>query len=487
MSKKKKRQQSSSRVTESRRLVGSVTEEHGEAAYSVSFWPGENAAGESSYVAVVAGGNRVSVYEIGESSINLRQSYVDEDESEIFYASCWSHGVGTNGSSPRAVLAVGGHQGIAKLIDCEKYELNLTLAGHGNAINDMCFHSVDSALLLTASKDESIRLWNVNTARCVAIFAGDRGHRDEVLSVDVHLLGGVFTSSGMDNTVKVWRLDSEKVAAAIRSSHAAGGQENGAAHKTAFEQFPIFSTANVHSNYVDCVRWAGSLLFSKSTANRIILWTPDPHSDARTSLLVEGTGTQSHTSSSVRRGSHDDSVLILSELELQGADIWFMRFALDLKQEYLAAGNKSGCVYVWNIDSCCASDAPFLRLSHPKCISAVRQVSFSPDSRLVACSCDDSSVWIYDISAYTQPLPGGPTCAIPSQPQQKVKKKQTGRDYHRRHHLNGASAAAAKRIEEYESEDEVVEVEDEEIIVSSSPPPSEENIAIIASRDPPTS
>jgi polycomb protein EED len=49
-----------------------------------------------------------------------------------------------------------------------------TIIGHGNSINDIHFHPVDLSLLLTASKDESVRLWNVTTGVCIAVFAGHK-------------------------------------------------------------------------------------------------------------------------------------------------------------------------------------------------------------------------------------------------------------------------------------------------------------------------
>ena len=148
----------------------------------------------ASYFASV-GGNSASVYEAGTAGgrVQFIQGFLDEDVEEVLYTCCW-----TSAADGHPMLIVAGIRGILKCINCATFVVDATLFGHGNAINDLRRHVTDDALIFSASKDESIRLWNIRSAVCVAVFAGEKGHRDEVLSLDVHLLGNCFVSTGMD-------------------------------------------------------------------------------------------------------------------------------------------------------------------------------------------------------------------------------------------------------------------------------------------------
>ncbi|OEL26738.1 Polycomb group protein FIE2 [Dichanthelium oligosanthes] len=94
---------------------------------------------------------------------------------------------------------------------------NRSFNGHGGPINEIRTHALKPSLIISASKDESVRLWNIHTGICILIFAGVGGHRNEVLRV----VGGAcslllwdfhpsdierFASCGMDNTVKIWSM-----------------------------------------------------------------------------------------------------------------------------------------------------------------------------------------------------------------------------------------------------------------------------------------
>ncbi|KAL5132356.1 Polycomb group protein FIE1 [Glycine soja] len=117
---------------------------------------------DSRYLDVFAtvGGNRVTVYQcLKEGVIAVLQSYVDEDKDESFYTVGWACNV--NGTP---LVVTGGLNGI--------------FVGHGDSINE-----VKAQILNPSLVDESIRLWNAHTGIYILIFAGARGHRNEVLSV----------------------------------------------------------------------------------------------------------------------------------------------------------------------------------------------------------------------------------------------------------------------------------------------------------------
>jgi polycomb protein EED len=73
------------------------------------------------------------------------------------------------------------------------------MLGHGGDINYLCMHPTDPNLLLTCSKDESLRLWNLKTGVCCAIYGGLKGHNGDVLHCAFNHDGTEFASCGMDS------------------------------------------------------------------------------------------------------------------------------------------------------------------------------------------------------------------------------------------------------------------------------------------------
>nr|CCA26226.1 DNA topoisomerase putative [Albugo laibachii Nc14] len=340
-----------------------VKEDHGKALYCVSFC---HVAETYDQVFAAAGGNRITVYEcLPDGGLDVLQVYSDGDQEEQFFIIAWT--IDMLGGSP--LLAAAGYRGHIKVIDCVTQSILVVLSGHGNSVNELKFHPVDPSLLFSASKDESIRLWNTLTGVCVAIFAGHLGHRDEVLSLDVHLTGACFVSSGMDNTIKIWDLEDSVVQDAIVRSYKEPRPKD-RPFDTKLIQFPAFATSRIHADYVDCVRLIGDLILSKSTENKVVFWKPNPS-----------------------RGK--DAVTILREFQHKDAELWFLKFGLDTQLEVLAVGNKKGVISIFDVDA--ESDRPIYKLSHSRCKSTIRQTCFSRKGNTMIACADDSVVWRWDL------------------------------------------------------------------------------------------
>ena len=149
----------------------------------------------------------------------------------------------------------------------------------------------------------------------------------------------------MDHSLKLWRLDTDALEAAIGDSYVfnnAASAANGTAtcrpFATVQENFPHFSTRDIHRNYVDCVRWLGDFVLSKVSAypsqifvisnfylflflqsceNTIVCWKPG--------RLLSNNST---TSGGVKMAANG-GVTVLHRFDYKECDIWFMRFSLD--------------------------------------------------------------------------------------------------------------------------------------------------------------
>lgn len=92
----------------------------------------------------------------------------------------------------------------------------------------------------------------------------------------------------------------------------------------------------------------------------------------------------------------DSSASILHRFEYKDCEIWFIRFALDHNCRFMALGNQSGKVFLWDIDTQDPTAIRAASLTNQKCTSPIRQTTFSRDGRILICVCDDGTIWRWD-------------------------------------------------------------------------------------------
>jgi platelet-activating factor acetylhydrolase IB subunit alpha len=126
----------------------------------------------------------------------------------------------------KAVLDVdfGGPRGGTLLASCssdltiklwdpsDEYKNIRTLPGHDHSVSAVRFIPSGAAgspssgnLLVSASRDKSLRIWDVSTGYCVKTI---RGHADWVRDVSPSFDGEYLLSAGNDNTARIWNTTS---------------------------------------------------------------------------------------------------------------------------------------------------------------------------------------------------------------------------------------------------------------------------------------
>jgi WD40 repeat protein len=342
---------------------------------------------------------------------NALFGHVDPLVCEDFFAVSWAEdeGAGSRGSSAGSsrgtspqLLCAGGRGSVITIVNASDGSLRGRLLGHGRDINHLSTHPSKPWLIVSASKDEACRLWNVTSSTCLAIYNGSNGHRFDVLCCAFSPSGAYFASGGMDNTVRVWATDD----GAVTGAESAGSALGTAASKRSANfrkkdlpivvSNPIFVTRAVHSDYVDGVAWVGGAVLSKCAGQRVahkcVLWRPSltPVASAITATTADLPGALSLEEASLSGlvdcsrwplglpptlpppgghigevgASEDGEISALREFLVRGSDFWFSKIDVfipkqgDTARAPLLAVPALGRICVFAIDQAgAASDA----------------------------------------------------------------------------------------------------------------------------------
>jgi WD40 repeat protein len=106
----------------------------------------------------------------------------------------------------RPTLASGSQDNTIKLWNANTGKCLRTLKRHTKYVNSVAF-SPDGRTLASGSNDNTIKLWNANTGKCLRTL---QGHAEAIFSVAFSPDGTTLASGSQDNTIKLWNANTGK-------------------------------------------------------------------------------------------------------------------------------------------------------------------------------------------------------------------------------------------------------------------------------------
>eukprot|EP00493_Phyllostaurus_siculus_P026312 UN26657 len=160
--------------------------------------------------------------------------FQDEALDEEFFAICWC-----TWDSDLYIIAAG-NLALIKVFNLTERKSVRVVEGHGDQINEINCHPTKFNIVATASKDMSVRIYDVKNSRCLFIC---NHHVSNVLTVNWNIQGTLLVSGAMDNSVAVWNMKTlDKIIASNRPRH-----------QPKITAAPKYITKWLHRNYVDSV------------------------------------------------------------------------------------------------------------------------------------------------------------------------------------------------------------------------------------------
>ncbi|VDD84447.1 unnamed protein product [Mesocestoides corti] len=176
-------------------------------------------------------------------------------------------------------------------------------------------------------------------------------------------------------------------------------------YPTLLQHFPEFSSRDAHGNYVDCARWFGSLVISKSCENAVVVWKPGPL-DAGLTLPPRLTAIDKRARGDMTGVPQETRCSVLHQLRLPDCQLWYIRFDLDLAHRLLALGTGVGLprIFLWDLsqlESAFNLTPKILQVSATGLggvnnFGAIRQTRFANDGRTLIAVGDGGLVVRFD-------------------------------------------------------------------------------------------
>ncbi|KAJ1646155.1 hypothetical protein LPJ64_002347 [Coemansia asiatica] len=261
-----------------------------------------------------------------------------ESDTELpLQTCCWVR------SNDDAIFAVAGGDHHVHIISLAWTREIRILQGHSGPVIDLQPHPTDSRLLLSVSKDKTMRIWSVVSGECLCVYS------NEATAACFHPEGVFLVAGAASGDVRQWPVPDLST------------EPSEPYRLVVSDSTLIVSGKRTAGSVIDCLRFAKGNLLVKNASGRIEYW------DLEQQRLMRSFGIRNHGISA-------------------------SRFDVSYDDEYICAGNSRGEAYIYGIES----GKTITRLAHKRSVKPVTCCLFSRDCRSVIYAGEGGFIWRYD-------------------------------------------------------------------------------------------
>jgi len=132
---------------------------------------------------------------------------------------------------------------LIKLWNLETFTVAKTLQGHEHEVSGLSFVP-NSDFLLSCSRDQSIRFWDTQSG--LSLLTLTHGHSDWIRRISVSHSGKLFASASKDESIVIWNCEQVRQKSTTQG-RSGGHMENDDA---------IVQVLSEHEHVIDCIVWA---------------------------------------------------------------------------------------------------------------------------------------------------------------------------------------------------------------------------------------